>query len=487
MTTSMIVPVIDVQSNNFKELWPAMLLAIKTSSFIAVDTELSGLGSRKALLAESIEDRYKAICHAARTRSILSLGIAYDTYLVQVYNLTLLCAEEYIIEPQSVQFLVQHGFDFNKQYAQGIPYYKGNDKGGDVHGQNIRTLFVELLRARRPLVVHNGLIDMVFLYQCFYAHLPERLGTFTADLCEMFPAGVYDTKYATEYELRFSSSYLEYAYKKCKLDNCKLVTAGGSSPILFLEFCNYSGHLCSYVDYRPCFEESSQDGPQDVCLRFSAYGWCPNGSSCPMSHNTDLIIRQDEKTKENKRKRRKKRKQKAGVQDKDCLSPNKKPCLEDGSSEPKEEELATGTCPIAEAEPVNDQPQVEEECPADTRMSIDEGNGGNGVCEPQSMPAEGADEINPPGGKTTAQAKKAESGTHRAGFDAFMTGYIFSFACTLNHSPNQPSSETETRLPECLNKLYLSGKSVPLQIVKSTFSKSSKAHTHKMEVVWRKS
>nr|XP_020460246.1 target of EGR1 protein 1 [Monopterus albus] len=525
MAPSLVVPVIDVQSDNFKELWPAMVVAIKTCSFLALDTELSGLGNRKSLLAESIEDRYKAICHAARSRSILSLGIACykkldykaaDTYLVQVYNLTMLCSEEYIIEPQSVQFLVQHGFDFNKQYAHGIPYCKGNDKGGsDDRGVHIRTLFTELLRARKPLVLHNGLIDMTFLYQSFYAHLPERLATFTADLSEMFPAGIYDTKYVTEFELRLTASYLEYAYKKCKLDNSRSVTSGDVGPHIHVEFCQYAGHMSSYVDYRACPAVASAEGQADICQRFSAFGWCPNGTQCPLSHDTDLIILQDEKGKNDKRKKRKRQREKKrgggeaaeGSHIFDGAPENKIPCMEVGPEETAADQQRAEPCRESGLQmDSGENPQQNE------GESVNTGSEGNRACEGntditssatttaddtktnandvESRRGEGGRENSGRVTKTESQEKKTDTGTHRAGFDAFMTGFIFAYSCTLvkkegkGVAVEEQEEEEQSWLPNCLNKVYLSGKVAPLNVVKSTFSKSSKAHVQKMQMVW---
>ncbi|XP_076196439.1 target of EGR1 protein 1 [Aptenodytes patagonicus] len=538
------VPVVDVQSDNFTELWPSMVLALRTATFVAVDTELSGLGARKSLLSPCIEERYKAVCSAARTRSVLSLGVACfkrlpekseNTYLCQIYNLTLLCMEDYIVEPQSVQFLVQHGFDFNKQYSQGIPYHKGNDKGNENQSQSVRTFFLELIRAKKPLVLHNGLIDLVFLYQCFYAHLPDSLGTFTADLSEMFPAGIYDTKYASEFETRFVASYLEYAYKKCKRENCKLKDSSGQH--LTVEFCSYPANMSRYIDYRHCSleEESHSVGAGNkvpVCEKFSAYGWCPKGVKCPQSHNIDLIIDEDDKLWEEKRKKRKhkwKRRKNTGepakafeqessgkevelAQNGEEGPPRKQSCFEPAAAT----EVAEIT-PNSEGRPLEENSMdTEPEVSSDTSAQREEylgstegtaapvaaavspsatGNASDSdQVEGKSEVPDGVGSVNHPDIPKTEAACAAEEqkethgppsqgGTHRAGFDAFMTGYIMAYVWMLKKGKNMDTG-AEPWLPDCHNKLYLSGKSVPLQIVKSLFSKSSKAHSQKMKLAW---
>ena len=95
-----------------------------------------------------IEDRYKYMCEVAQSRAILSLGISCfklkklkphketkhkesDEILnvkVNTFNIVVLCLENFIVEPASLKFLVEHGFDFNKQYSRGVPYRRGDDQ-----------------------------------------------------------------------------------------------------------------------------------------------------------------------------------------------------------------------------------------------------------------------------------------------------------------------------------------------------------------------
>lgn len=137
---------------------------------------------------------------------------------------------------------------------------------------------------------------------------------------------------------------------------------------------------------------------------------------------------------------------------------------------------------------------VAEPCTDNTQQneggSVQTGSEGNSVCEHDTHDTKAGVEVSEKSdhtARTDSQKKNADAGTHRAGFDAYMTGFIFAYSCTLGKEAvevKEPKEDEQSWLPSCLNKVYLSGKSAPLNVVKSTFSKSSKAHVQKMETVW---
>lgn len=45
----------------------------------------------------------------------------------QTFNIFTLCQDDFMVEPDSLMFLVGHGFDFNLQFEKGLPYHRGAD------------------------------------------------------------------------------------------------------------------------------------------------------------------------------------------------------------------------------------------------------------------------------------------------------------------------------------------------------------------------
>jgi len=109
----------------------------------------------------------------------------------------------------------------------------------------LQALHAALRKAKGPLVVHNGLLDLLFLYHALVGPLPSTLEVgaastcgdarwtrptdaaisialvgrvslqrFLADVAALYPSGVVDTKYIAEYHRHEHRSFLSYLFRK---------------------------------------------------------------------------------------------------------------------------------------------------------------------------------------------------------------------------------------------------------------------------------
>ena len=81
-------------------------------------------------------------------------------------------------------------------------------------------------------------------------------------------------------------------------------------------------------------------------------------------------------------------------------------------------------------------------------------------------------------------SKRAKQGVHRAGYDAFMTGYCLAFYIAINSKskPNsaQALSFKNSDVSQIANNIYLTGKDQSLRIAASSFAKTSISHKNKI-------
>ncbi|EGT44428.1 hypothetical protein CAEBREN_00470 [Caenorhabditis brenneri] len=220
------IQIIEVNRNNFSKIWPYLLVCIESADFTAMDLELSGLGGPK-LRSKDVQERYKSIREAAHTGSILSVGITTMKlirksekrrslrYETRIFNILTLSEKPFTIEPSALQFLAKHSFDFNRLIQSGV----------QIQGKNcsLKTLFHEFLGSSATLCLHNGFVDLAFLYKQMYdVDLPETLDEFVNNLSDLFPDDylpIADSKYLAEFQTRYKSSYLEYVFRRTQGDN----------------------------------------------------------------------------------------------------------------------------------------------------------------------------------------------------------------------------------------------------------------------------
>eukprot|EP00833_Pecoramyces_ruminatium_P004047 jgi/Orpsp1_1/1178079/evm.model.c7180000063948.1 len=531
----------DINKNNIIELQLIINYIIDSSSLIALDTEFTGLGRiSDGIRAQNLEDRYRALKNVVSNYALVAFGLSLFQKSIKSkeepncihfqnhsFNFLMLSQHDYMQSSKSMKFLIENGFDFNTQALKGIPYFPGenkrlNDNNPLTEYNNVmRRIFNRILRRAKkaPVVVHNGLMDLMFLYQSFFAPLPDKLDIFLSDLAKMFPSGIYDTKYIADYVIRESSSFLSYLFRKeerMQLYN-KNIKNGQYVKCLIKKRIN-------------CIEELKRkkvpmkrplDTGKIYCEQYAAHGFCIFGKECTKTHNLDVILDEQmkEKLKPSKRKRRKDRKKmrlekEVEEANNQCkvneessnteinsesvtqINENEKENIIDENSKTETNELTVDKKEISNDNENNiNEKNTEEKENNDNNINNDTNNKSNTKEENNSEVEQKEDKpevleslIIYENQEMLDQVTVQENDTpetssnsttlntnqvlvknfktyHSAYFDAFMTGYVFCCQCI--------ECEEDILNSDHVNKLYVIGKSMPLLIRSSPFTKNS--------------
>lgn len=203
------------------------------------------------------------------------------------------------------------------------------------------------------------------------------------------------------------------------------------------------------------------------------HGWCNNGKQCTKSHAIDLILDLDgSKAAKNRKRRRRQREmqQQEGTEDM-TENPDTAVDMRDCS------DGQTGNLDNCLAETPADSLETSHDSPDNQQSSTSTDNLDYDIITDAYL-------------KSSFELEQGRSGGHRAGFDAFMTGFIM--ACFL--SKHTTVEDTGKRVvgaglklsqlsgvESLRNKIYATGKDHPITVSKSNFCNTSKNHREKIQ------
>lgn len=128
---------VEVLKTTFEDYFPLIERCIKHADFVAIDTEFTGLekgAKERTSLFDTTEDRYQKLKSSMSEFTITQIGLsAYkrrdkNSYIATTFNFYLYpptfgpVDARFLVQASSFQFLCKYDFDFNKFVYDGIPY-----------------------------------------------------------------------------------------------------------------------------------------------------------------------------------------------------------------------------------------------------------------------------------------------------------------------------------------------------------------------------
>eukprot|EP00922_Rhytidocystis_sp_ex-Travisia-forbesii_P013591 GHVS01020338.1.p1 GENE.GHVS01020338.1~~GHVS01020338.1.p1 ORF type:complete len:436 (-),score=57.24 GHVS01020338.1:522-1829(-) len=205
--------------------------AVAQAEFVAIDFEFSGLFLNRNCSAD-LQGHFDSCLSSVPEFLSLQIGICAASrphpssphlWTLSPHNFYLLTSQSVVFSSDTscLRFLHRNGFDFSRwmsegrdfrrlsciQFAKTFPTSETRLPNG-IEISGMQRLVEAIIEHDKPLIVHNGLLDILHAYDKFIGELPsgdgDLLGGFCAEWLRLFRSGTYDTKYiasASQYTL----------------------------------------------------------------------------------------------------------------------------------------------------------------------------------------------------------------------------------------------------------------------------------------------
>ena len=237
-----------VDRHNLDDRLPSVLQALDECSFVAIDTEFTGLGASPDLAHNDLQVRYKCLRRDVTHFALLQVGVSFfkrqtdsqgngnglgsgqrsrigmgqgyengtkanqssvgsvgtvmgspvsaktlkkrrrekskrHNYKTVTYTFNVAQQEDFVVSSSSMEFLARSGIQLNSVFQSGIPFHfctqqdpvdcsfcrpSCNSCLGHCRNKVFWNLLKRVRQKQKLLVVHNGLLDLLFLHASFF-------------------------------------------------------------------------------------------------------------------------------------------------------------------------------------------------------------------------------------------------------------------------------------------------------------------------------